>query len=79
VPAASVEAAGSGSESEDDMSKSVWMKSVGTLLAVAALCVAVGGCVSDSEMPLSGATQQSSDSPTMRYYGGPKYPMWSSQ
>ena len=79
MPAASVEAAGSGSESEDDMSKSVWMKSVGTLLAVAALCVAVGGCVGDTGSSMSGASQWPGDSPTMRYYGGPKYPMWSSQ
>jgi hypothetical protein len=55
------------------------MKSVGTLLAVAALCVAVGGCVGDTGSSMSGASQWPGDSPTMRYYGGPKYPMWSSQ
>jgi hypothetical protein len=55
------------------------MKSAGTLLAVAALCVAVGGCVGDTGSSMSGASQWPGDSPTMRYYGGPKYPMWSSQ
>jgi hypothetical protein len=63
-------------EREDDVSKSVWMRSAGTLLAVAALCVAVAGCVSDTGTSMSGASQWPGDSPTMRYYGGPKYPMW---
>jgi hypothetical protein len=79
MPAANVEAAGIGHEREDDVSKSVWMKSAGTLLAVAALCVAVAGCVSDTGTSMSGATQWPGDSPTMRYYGGPKSPMWASQ
>jgi hypothetical protein len=28
---------------------------------------------------MSGASQWPGDSPTMRYYGGPKSPMWASQ
>jgi hypothetical protein len=79
MPAASVEAAGMGLERDDDVSKSVWMGSAGTLLVVACLCVAVGGCVGDTGTSMSGASQWPGDSPTMRYYGGPKYPMWSSQ
>jgi len=78
MPAA-IKAVGVGREGEDDMSKPVWMKSAGTLLAVAALCAAAAGCISDTGTSLSGATQSPGDSPTMRYYGGPKYPMWSSQ
>jgi hypothetical protein len=55
------------------------MRSAGIVLAVAALCVAVSGCISDTGTSMSGATQWPGDSPTMRYYGGPKYPMWQSQ
>lgn len=66
-------------EREDDVSKSVWIRSAGTLLAIAALCVAVSGCVGDTGTSMSGASQWPGDSPTMRYYGGPKYPMWQSQ
>jgi len=79
MPAASVEAAGIAHKSEDDVSRSTWMKSAGTLLVAAALCLAVAGCVSDTGTSMSGATQWPGDSPTMRYYGGPKYPMWQSQ
>jgi hypothetical protein len=60
------------------MPKPAWMKSAAALLAVAALCTVVAGCASDIGSSMPGATQQP-DSPTMRYYGGPKYPMWPSQ
>jgi hypothetical protein len=66
-------------ESEDEMSKPAWMKSTATLLAVAALCTVVAGCASDIGSSTPGVTQQPGDGPTMRYYGGPKYPMWPSQ
>ena len=49
-----------------------------TLLAAIALCTALGGCVSDIGSSMPGLTQSTNDSPTMRYYGGPKYPMWPS-
>jgi hypothetical protein len=64
---------------EDDVSNSAWMRSAGILLAAAALCVAVAGCVSDTGTSMSGASQWPGDSPTLRYYGGPKSPMWASQ
>jgi hypothetical protein len=60
------------------MPKSAWMRSLANLLAVAALCAATAGCVSDAETALSGTTPSSGNSETMRYYGGPKSPMWSS-
>jgi hypothetical protein len=45
------------------------------VLAVAALCAAVAGCVSDMGAP----TAENSGSNQLRYYGGPKSPMWSGQ
>jgi hypothetical protein len=79
MSAANTEAVGLRREREDDVSQSVWMRSAGIALAVAALCVAVAGCVGDSGTSMSGAAQWPGDSPTMRYYGGPKSPMWPSQ
>jgi hypothetical protein len=55
------------------------VRSIGIVLAVAALCAAAAGCISDTGTSLSGAAQSPSDGGTMRYYGGPKSPMWSSQ
>jgi hypothetical protein len=43
------------------------------MLALAALCGTLAGCVSDMGAP----TAASSDGNQLRYYGGPKYPMWS--
>ena len=54
---------------------SVIMRRVAIVLALAALCGAAAGCVSDMAAP----TSQVSGSGQMRYYGGPKYPMWPSQ
>jgi hypothetical protein len=48
---------------------------IGVLLAVAGLCAAVAGCVSDMGAP----TAENSGSSQLRYSGGPKYPMWSGQ
>jgi len=46
------------------------------VIAAASLCVAVAGCASD----MGAATSQKSDGGgQLRYYGGPKSPMWSSQ
>ena len=53
------------------------MKAAGMLLVVVALCAATAGCVSDIDAASSGVTADNG-SGTMRYYGGPKYPMWSS-
>jgi hypothetical protein len=77
--AAKIAAAGLCREREDDVSRSTWMRSIGIALAVTALCAAVGGCIGDTGTSMSGAAQWPGDSPTMRYYGGPKSPMWPSQ
>jgi len=45
------------------------------MIAVAGLCATVAGCVSDMAAPAA----ENSGSSQPRYYGGPKYPMWSSQ
>jgi hypothetical protein len=45
------------------------------VVAVAGLCATAAGCVSDMTAP----TADSSGAPQMRYYGGPKSPMWQSQ
>ena len=44
----------------------------GTLVALAGLGASLAGCVSD----LGPTTGEASASPQMRYYGGPKSPMW---
>ena len=57
------------------MIASAMMRRIGGVLAVAALCAAVAGCVSDLAAPTAG----NSGSNPLRYYGGPKSPMWSGQ
>ena len=47
---------------------------IGIVLTAAALCAVLAGCVSDM-----GAPTADSGSNQLRYYGGPKYPMWSGQ
>jgi hypothetical protein len=42
------------------------------IAAVAGFCATAAGCVSDMTAP----TASSSDNTQMRYYGGPKSPMW---
>jgi predicted small secreted protein len=50
------------------------VRTIAVIAAVAALCAAAAGCVSD---PGAQAANQSTGQ--LRYYGGPKYPMWQSQ
>lgn len=59
------------------MFESASARRIRIMFAAASLCVAVAGCVSDIEA----ATSQKSDGSggQLRYYGGPKSPMWSSQ
>jgi hypothetical protein len=49
---------------------------IGGILAAVALCAAVAGCAADVGTPKS---EKSDGSGQMRYFGGPKSPMWSSQ
>jgi len=51
-----------------------WMRRIATVLAAAALCSAAAGCAGDAGVATSGKSDGSSQ---MRYYGGPKSPMWS--
>jgi hypothetical protein len=44
-------------------------------LALIGLCATVSGCVSDMVSPAA----EASGNGQMRYFGGPKYPMWSAQ
>ena len=44
-------------------------RAIRLVIAIAALVAAVAGCISDSE-----AGKKSTGH--IRYYGGPKYPMW---
>jgi hypothetical protein len=49
---------------------------IGGALAVVALCAAVAGCAADVG---NSKSEESGGSGQMRYYGGPKSPMWSAQ
>jgi hypothetical protein len=53
----------------------VLRRRIAVALAIAGLCAAVAGCVSD----MGAATADNSGNSQLRYYGGPKYPMWSGQ
>jgi hypothetical protein len=58
------------------MFESALARRIRIMIAAAALCVVVSGCAAD----LGAATSQKSDGGgQLRYYGGPKSPMWSSQ
>jgi hypothetical protein len=58
------------------MTASAWKQRIGIVVAVAALCAAVAGCISDIEATTS---QTADGNGQLRYYGGPKSPMWSGQ
>jgi hypothetical protein len=49
-----------------------WMQMTGIVLATAALCSVAAGCADTG-----GAASKSDGTGQMRYYGGPKSPMWS--
>ena len=46
-------------------------RTVATMIALAGLGACLAACVSDL-----GTASNGSDLQAMRYYGGPKYPMW---
>jgi hypothetical protein len=46
------------------------------VLAAVVLCASVAGCVSDTDAATS---KKSKSANQMRYYGGPKSPMWRGQ
>jgi hypothetical protein len=49
---------------------------IAVVFTVAALCVAAAGCAADIGITKSEGREGSGQ---MRYYGGPKSPMWSGQ
>ena len=51
-----------------------WSYRIATMIALAGLGVSLVGCVSDL-----GAATGDSSAHQMRYYGGPKSPMWPAQ
>jgi hypothetical protein len=53
---------------------SVLARKIAVLAAIAGLTAALAGCVSDASAP---AAQSSGTQ--LRYYGGPKSPMWPAQ
>jgi hypothetical protein len=50
-----------------------WTQRIGVVLAIVALCSAAAGCADTGVATLG----KSDGSGQMRYYGGPKSPMWS--
>jgi hypothetical protein len=55
---------------------SAMRQAIGIVIVVVALCAAVAGCVSDIGATTSDKTDGNGQ---LRYYGGPKSPMWSGQ
>jgi hypothetical protein len=53
-----------------------WIQKIGVALVATSLCVALSGCAVDIA---SSKSDKSEASNQLRYYGGPKSPMWSSQ
>jgi hypothetical protein len=58
------------------MTPSALKQKIGIFVAVVALCASVAGCISDVGATTS---QTAGGSDQLRYYGGPKSPMWSGQ
>jgi hypothetical protein len=58
------------------MTASVLRRKIGIVIAVATLCAVVAGCVSDMGAATSAKSEGGSQ---LRYFGGPKSPMWSGQ
>jgi predicted small secreted protein len=57
------------------MKVSMLRRKIAAVSAIAALCAALAGCASDT----GAQTSAQSGSHELRYYGGPKSPMWRSQ
>ena len=56
------------------MTASALKQKIGIVVAVAALSATVAGCISDIGATTS---QTAGGNARLRYYGGPKSPMWS--
>jgi hypothetical protein len=58
------------------MTPSALTQKTGIFVAVVAVCASVAGCISDIGATTS---QTAGGRDQLRYYGGPKSPMWSGQ
>jgi hypothetical protein len=58
------------------MTASALIRRIGFLIAAAAILAVTTGCVSDTQ---AAPSKKSKSSGQMRYYGGPKSPMWLGQ
>lgn len=61
------------------MSITLFMLRAGTALAVTVLACMLTGCISDAGVSPAVTSQYDSQTPPLRYYGGPKSPMWPAQ
>jgi Spy/CpxP family protein refolding chaperone len=57
------------------MTVEILRRTIATMIALAAVSACLAGCASD----LGAATGTTTAPHQMRYYGGPKSPMWPSQ
>jgi hypothetical protein len=57
------------------MNIAVLARRVVVIAAIVGLCACAAGCVSD----MGASTAGGPGDHQLRYYGGPKYPMWSAQ
>jgi hypothetical protein len=53
-----------------------WIRKIGVALVATSICIALSGCAVDIA---NSKPEKSEASDQLRYYGGPKSPMWSSQ
>jgi hypothetical protein len=60
------------------MSVTAWLRRAGITVAVTAIAGMLAGCISDGMNPAA-TSQTTGDGSQMRYYGGPKSPMWPAQ
>jgi hypothetical protein len=58
------------------MTASALARRIVVIMAVAAFCVAVAGWVSETQ---AAPSKKSKSTSQLRYYGGPKSPMWRGQ
>ena len=57
------------------MSTSTVRRKIGVIVTIVALCSLAAGCAAD----LSASSHGQSANNQLRYYGGPKSPMWASE
>jgi hypothetical protein len=63
--------AGEGARTASVLRRRIWV-----VIAAAALCATAAGCISDTQ---AAAPAKTDGKAKLRYYGGPKSPMWRGQ